>query len=240
MRDRTDRFIALTFVVAVAGAWLIAKRSPASVSESTSVQTVQPLALSAKGGQERVERSMASATAPAALSSGLGERIVADLRPKPGSLNEQVETYSRLRGKALRTDDEDRWMKRFRRTPSSVISALKEIQSTFENPEASGQEADTSNSQSIVLIQDALLDAEFPAREQLQALVEQVILADNLRSHFPRPTLRRLAADKGELILGYVSAQPERIEFLKSASAGTPNGRVVNNALAVIARAKGH
>lgn len=150
---------------------------------------------------------------------------------------EKIETYGRLRAKALRTSDEDRLFKHLRRDPSVVNGALDEIQKKFDSPDTRSENSDAAQLNAITLVQDALLDPDYSDRSQLQTVVEQTILADNLDANLPRPILRRLASDKGELVLGYISSRPERIDFIKTASAETANHRVIENALSIVNRA---
>jgi hypothetical protein len=85
----------------------------------------------------------------------------------------------------------------------------------------------------VQLLQDAILERENPEHEYITDQAEKLILADNLRAEQNRPYRAALAADKGELVLAYLDAHPDRLEFLLSNAAGSPNIRVIQNALAV-------
>jgi hypothetical protein len=148
----------------------------------------------------------------------------------PASLPSPVAEFVSLRQKALPTAEETVRLKKLLRDHGALLGAFERL-GDFD--------ADIQNREGLVqFVQDAIMERENPEHEFIAGQVEKLILADNLRAEQSRPHRAELAADKGELVLAYLDAHPERLEFLLSNAAGSPNIRVIENALAVGERRK--
>ncbi len=170
------------------------------------------------------------AIVPAASVGQVAAKVDTASAGQPSSLkvlpvDPSIQKFSEIQRKSLRSRAEMAEMKTLLRHRQVLQTAFDQL-SDFDSEIP-------ARTQLVSYIQEALLDKENPERELIETRAEQLILADNLRPEQNRPHRRELAADKGELTLAFLDAQPGRRQHLIEASAGSPNLTVIRNALAV-------
>jgi hypothetical protein len=151
------------------------------------------------------------------------------------SLPKDVETFRGLSRKALRNREEQEELKRILRSRVALGESLDFLQNHHER--AMDQDNKSIDHQHVLrFLHEAVLAEANQERDYVLPRIRELIVADNLHAGLSREILREVAADKGELTLTYLSADPEHEYELLTATHGTNNERVIRNALAYAQR----